>query len=316
MDQLPEVLKTAIIHTLRGPILVFHGKWRTEYGSLMRKHHAVGIVSGFYRNVCETDFEFLKDFPNLEYFATDIACQFRPDPLYTLTNLRFIRFMYTQKMEFDFTRFRNLEVVEMPWDRGMDSVFSCSTLKRLALQEYRSKTSASFRNLKSLEALDLRDASLTDIEALADLPKLRKLRVLLLPRLTTFSPLGSCDCLEVLHIGKAGKATDIECIRYLQRLNYLILATGKAVESLDFINSLKNLKFFNFDCVSKNGDLRLLQDLPNLARIVFRRQRHYSHNFQEVQKILTMLGRTISPGEIRFGREFGYKVDNWVLESE
>jgi Leucine-rich repeat (LRR) protein len=311
---LPDVLKSAIARTPRGPILIFHGKWQSEYGHLMRKHQAVGIAASFYKNDYETEFEFLKEFPDLQYFASGVAFPIQTGPLYSLTNLRYLRFMNTHEMEFDFTRFGNLEAVEIPWGEGMSSVFRCPGLKRLFLQGYRSKTSARLGNLKSLEALDLRDTSIVEIEALAKLPKLRKLRLLLLPRLTSFAPLGSCNLLEVLHLGKCGKAMDFESIRDLERLKYLILATGKPVESLDFISPLKNLKFFNFDFIVKNGDLSLLQDLPNLAQTVFRRQRHYSHTFQEVQKILTVRGRAMSPNEVRYGNEFGYQIDNWVFE--
>lgn len=310
------ILQPEIIKSNRGPIFVFYGKWLSTYEDILQKNAVVGIAADFRGNDYEADFSFLKKHAYLQYFSSGVAFPICSEALYHLKNLRFIRLLATRGMKFDFTRFGKLEVVEIPWVEGMNSIFECSSLRRLTLQGCRLKNSSIFQSLRCLEALDLRDAGLVEIDAFAKLSKLRKLRLLLLPRLASFAPLGTCDLLEVLHLGKCGKADDLDHIKYLKQLKYLILATGKSVKSLDFIKPLINLKLFNFDCNVEDGDLSSLETLPNLAKTVFRRQRHYKSTFQEVQKYLAVAGRRMSADEYLYGTEFGFGLDDWVVKEE
>jgi hypothetical protein len=313
MIGLPKILQPKIVKTIRGPIFVFHGKWRPAYRNILRKHEVVGIAADFYRNEYESDFEFLNEFNHLQYFSSGAAFPICLEPLYNLKNLRYVQLLFTHGMTLDFTRFKNLEAVDIPWAEGMNSILERPKLKRLALQGARFKSSTALRGLKSLEALDLRDASLVEIEACGDLPKLRKLKLLLLPRLTSFAPLGKCSLLRVLHVGRCGKAVEIECLQNLKRLKYLILTTGKTVNSLDFIKPLAQLKLFHFDCNVLDGNLSPLKTLPSLAHTVFRRQRHYPFRSLEIQEFLTSAGRRISNEEILDGTHFGLGIDNWVF---
>src|SRR5690348_14586623 len=130
METLPEALQPRILDTRRGRIFVFHGKWRPEYRHFLQEKGVVGVAASFCKNDFETDFSFLSEFPHLQYFASGATSAIRLESLYCLRDLRYIRFLYTHGLTFDFTRFANIEAVEMSWTQGMASIFQCASLKR------------------------------------------------------------------------------------------------------------------------------------------------------------------------------------------
>lgn len=313
IKQSAHVPEPRIRKTLRGPILDFEGKWKPEYAELIHRYRSVGIRAGFFLNEYENDFSFLKNIPQIQYFAAGVPYPFDPEPLYCLKDLRYLWIMNTHTMQVDFSQFSRLEAATIPWSGGMASLFHCASLKNLFLKGYRSSSSEDWGGLKNLEALDLRNCTVTEIDSVAELTKLKKLRLALLPRLKSLAPLRLCDDLEVLHIGRCGKATDINAVRYLRKLRYLILTTGKAVDSLEFVKPLTNLRLFNFDFVVKNGDLGVLLDLPNLAETYFPDKRHYSQKSEEIRKSLALIGRKMTNQDNLYGAQFGFGIDDWVL---
>ncbi|MGO8763772.1 MAG: hypothetical protein ACLQSR_01395 [Limisphaerales bacterium] len=299
--------------TPRGPILSFDGKWKPEYFDLVKKYRACGVYARFFLNQYETDFSFLAEIPNLRYLGIGIAFPFDPTPLYHLRDLRFLWLMSTRTMAIDFTRFKHLEVAAFPWTTGMNSIFNCSTLRRLSLEDYHNKTSDAFRRLTALEALDIGGSTMLEIDAVADLPILKKLRLSHLTRLTSLAPLQMCESLRVLHLGRCGKVTDFSPIRYLQQLQYLILSSGKRISSLEMVKSLNSLRLFNFDLEVEDGNMEILKELPRLAHTVFPKRRHYSATSAEISDWLSSVGRKYAVEELNYGRKFGWGIDNWVI---
>ena len=310
---MPKIPAPTIRHTPRGPVLEIDGKWKAEYFGLVHKHQVKGIHLRFFLNEYETDFSFLAEMPHLQYFGAGIAFPFDPAPLYHLKDLRCLWLMSTRTMVIDFTRFKHLEVAALPWVKGMDSIFQCATLRRLALEGYRNPGSEAFCGLTALEALDLGDSTMVEIDSFADLPRLKKLRLMFLPRLTSIAPLRRCESLEVLHLGRCGKVTDFSPVKYLQRLQYLILSPGKSVPSLDMVKPLRKLRLFNFDLEVADGNMEVLKELPLLAHAVFPKRRRYSHSSAEIREWLSSKGRKLSVAENNYGGDFGCGLDDWVF---
>src|ERR1043165_7182478 len=106
------------------------------------------------RGFSHQDVEFLRDLTFLEslvlitYHISDIS------PIHSLTKLRAIDIgSRGERTPIDFTYFERLEDCGVEWRAGSQSLFGCTTLRRLWLNKYPGKGTDPFRSLVNLEEL-------------------------------------------------------------------------------------------------------------------------------------------------------------------
>lgn len=89
--------------------------------------------------------------------------------------------------------------------------------------------------------------------------------------------------LERLQIEKCKQLTDLSFLKENSTIKELQVSD---VDSLEFVNSMKNLHKINFwNC--KDGDLSPLLECPSLREVSFYpEKRHYSHKKDEINHLL------------------------------
>ena len=131
--------------------------------------------------------------------------------------------------------------------------------------------------LRTLKKLDSVSISLGSLRSLAGLEgtQIRCLELFYLRSLHDISVLSDCKCLKALRIEHCPKIVGLADI--LRQLNGLMMlaVTGNrgTFENLDFIDGMKDLRFFVTDFNILDGKIERLKQLPYAS--VLRDRRHY-----------------------------------------
>jgi hypothetical protein len=151
---------------------------------------------------------------------------------------------------------------------------------------FHKKGSELFLSLPLLEAIKLKSSSQIELDALPKLERLTRLELGLLPKLENLEALSKCGALQWLRISKCGRAVDYHVLSELRKLRGLLIDTDKKIESVEFVESLLDLRIFNFSLNIRDGKVRRLLKCPALARARFADRRHYDIRRDELNEIL------------------------------
>jgi Leucine-rich repeat (LRR) protein len=125
--------------------------------------------------------------------------------------------------------------------------------------------------------------SMLNIQEFGDISNLKKLMFLGIhyaTKLLSLAGLETLTNLEGLEITHCSKIHDIAPIGQLKKLERLDLSNNGKLESLRPLISLKALRELYF-CASTNvvdGNIELIEELPNISRISFQNRKHYNSN--------------------------------------
>ena len=186
----------------------------------------------------------------------------------------------------DFSCFPKLEDISLEWRAKAKSIFKCSSLKSVFINNYAGRILEPFAKLKQLEHLALKSPRITRI---GDIPTLGKLKFLELGNarnLTTLKGIEELANLETLMINTCRKITNIEPVMNLTKLKRLFICNWGDIESLCPISNLKELKEVHFYESTNilDGDLSPLKELPKLKETSFQERRHYNYRNQILVK--------------------------------
>jgi hypothetical protein len=230
-----------------------------------------------------SDLSFLERLPRLQAFRIIDLTIASVEPVHYLHELRVLGLITYCQTEIRFSAFPRLEECDLQWRPKAESLFSCKTLRKLFLDEYRGKSAAAFSSLTNLEWLAILSAPLEDIQDLSSLSGLRSLRLANLKHLGSLRGIERLTNMEELEIHTCPAIKSIEEIGSLSRLRKLYLNDDGDIESLNPLNRLRQLEsvLFYESTNIVDGDISPLTRQPNLSRVSFRNRRHYSHRRED-----------------------------------
>ncbi len=282
MNDLPEGLE--IEEGVYGPRLVLLSEWAPRYAEYMRHNDILELEVNYAKGFRGADLAFLSQIPFLvglavvAYHLRDLA------PVHDLHQLKSLKIAARgDTSRIDFGQFPVLEDCTLEWRPKAESVFECTTLRRLWINKYRSKSADSFSSLTSLEELFIATSPVEDIRGLASLSRLRLLGLYNLQYLQSLEGLEHLTALEELRLKVCRKVGRLDELRFLSNLTRLTLGNCGKVATLQPLRGLPRLEWMWFyestDIV--DGDLLPLLTLPRLSYVSFPNRRHYSHRCED-----------------------------------
>jgi hypothetical protein len=180
--------------------------------------------------------------------------------------------------EIDFSCFPQLEEVAIEWREGASSLYDCTTLKHVFINNCSAKSLEVFRKLGRLEYLSLKSPRLEMIGKAPTLRSLSFLGIYNAGKLSSLAGVEQFPNLEMLEIERCRKILDITPVASLRRLRRLMIANCGEIESLKPVEELKELRevFFHESTNVRDGDLMVLKALPYLEDVSFQERRHYN----------------------------------------
>ena len=309
---MPTLPQLSIRPTPHGPVLCLNGKWRKEFAQLPGVDKIVGVEVSSFKDEHEPNLEFLQELPAIRYFGSLYSFPFDYSYLYRIHTLNSLKFLTLRLSSLDFRRFPNLESAVVPWHSALASIFDCHQLKALSLLGCREKTSRRLAQLSSIEALKLKDCSFGDLDAFPEMARLRKLQIGL-PRLMSLEPLSKCTRIEWLWVSQCGKIANYDVFGRLGRLRGLMIDTERKTPSLEFVESLSQMRLFNFSLAVQDGKLRRLLKCPLLASAHFADRENYDISREELNGILSSTRPPLSCEEDLCFRSFSHGISDWQV---
>lgn len=130
------------------------------------------------------------------------------------------------------------------------------TLKKLSVSNYNSSDLRDLVCSEELDTLELNSCSIRTLDGIETAPKMQCLYLSYNRRLQDISRLDEVKkTLKALRIQKCGKISDFSVLAQLENLEYLFLEGSNSIPSLNFVNSLPNLKTLIVNMEVKDGDL-------------------------------------------------------------
>jgi hypothetical protein len=139
----------------------------------------------------------------------------------------------------DFGIFENLEELETEW--LSDIKFNCPNLRSLVLRKAKSPSLEFLSNIKKLEALELLQGGLPSLEGIEKIISLKALTLYSLNKIESILPISNLLNLEYLDIRNFKGAIDIEILKPLANLKWLVLENCYDIKNIDRLHDLKSL---------------------------------------------------------------------------
>jgi hypothetical protein len=257
--------------------------WREELTRLLVEAGTVELELNDGKGWRGSDLSFLSALPELQSLKVIDLKIPSVKPIHFLHKLRELEVITYCNTEISFSAFPQLESCALEWRPKAASVFDCTTLKKLFVNNYDGKEIAPFTRLLNLESLSVLNAPIENLQGLGVLKKLRSLRLARLKRLKSLAGIEGLSELEELEVHTCPGVGSIEEVGYLSRLRKLYLNNDGFIDSLKPLEKLERLEsvLFYESTNIRDGDLSPLMRQRNLARVSFQNRRHYSQRRED-----------------------------------
>ncbi len=262
---------------------VITSAWAPEISRYLLANNVLELELNHAKGWRGSDLSFLEALPQLRAFKIidwGISCV---QPIHFLHELRALDVMTYCKTAIRFSEYRHLEDCGLEWRPKCDSLFSCTTLRKLFINSYKKKDVDAFSELINLESLAILNAPVENLRGLSSLNLLRHLRLGNLRRLTSLAGIEGLTALEELNVDTCRRIGSIDEVASLSRLRKLHLSNSGEIESLKPLQELTGLEWVTFaeSTNIRDGDISPLLRQKNLSRVSFQNRRHYSHRREE-----------------------------------
>ncbi|MCP3849489.1 MAG: leucine-rich repeat domain-containing protein [Gammaproteobacteria bacterium] len=259
--------------------LLVKGKWKNDIVDFMRQKDIKGLYLNYTKGFDCENFDFLSDLPELELLKIIFLPVNTLAPIESLANLKSLSISCHWKDNIDLSSLINLERCFISFGKGAETIFECSSLRYLYIDEFKLKSFSQLENLSNLEYLTIGNSNFNNPELFYELKRLRKLVLLNCRKLDHLKGIEELENLEWLTIDGSRKLTDIKNLSLLENLKVLQLSDNKEIETLAAIKELNQLKALCFfgDTIFTDGDFSFLEKFPSLSLVGFAGRRHYTH---------------------------------------
>lgn len=258
---------------------------------VVKKMKGGGTTSvAMYAEYCD-DFRLIGELDKLEslYLSGEVK-NIDWERLYELGCLKQLGISDLYATDIDFSRFENLNYLNMTVGRKINSVSVISS-KLKAFRLYKCPFDnlsfiASTPNLKSLSLMS--SHRLKTLQGIEELKKLSLLELEGLVNLNDIRSMAKLSSLRSLLIINCNRIDDVEALSTLTNLEELLI--GFDVDNIKFLKAMTGLKRLRISSKIADGDLHTLLEMPNLEGVLFQNRRHYSHKEKEVHEIFESRG--------------------------
>lgn len=234
---------------------VLKGKWRNVDRWIFRRSETKSLVVNHARGFRGDSLDFLAQIKD-EVESLQVIVPWLTDytAISECTKLSELTISRADAGGIDYTQLRGLRTLEANYFAGEDGIFSLPGLTRLSLSRYPFEDLSPLSALQNLADLELAESrSLRSLKGLEDLA-LKRLVVAYCRGLDDITDLARATSLSELIIESCG---DVRSLRPISRL--------KQVTEVDFWGTR-----------IEDGDLSMLDELPNLRDARFENRRHYN----------------------------------------
>ena len=278
-------LDKTIRENLDGEYLTIHVenfKEGVEYAA-QKKLQQIHLIGGRAKNVIVDFKELNKLSETLQYisFIEDIGNVINFESIYNLKEMRKIYIHDKQKFTFDVSRFTKLQHLGGDYWNGLINLDKAYSLTSLVICKYPFPNLVQFSALRNLEILHIYGSKIQNLDGVEKL-SIRELSLARNNKLDDIHKINEVSSLENLEIECCKKLLDFSFLKGNSNIEDLFI---DKLDSIDFVESMPNLKKINFwNC--KDGNMTPLLKSQSLEDVNFYpNKRHYTHTLKEIEEI-------------------------------
>lgn len=259
--------------------ILVKGPWHDDIIDFMQNNQIKGLCLNYAKGFECLNFDFLSDLPELELLNIIYTPVDSLVSVESLVNLKSLSLSCHWKDKVDLSQLKSLTRCFISYGKGAESVFECSSLRYLYIDEFKLKDFSKLKNLTKVEYLTIGNSSFNSLELISGNHLLRKLVLLNCRKLDRLDGIGKLGKLEWLTIDGSRMLNSIEELSALNNLKVLQLSNNKEIVTLSDIKELTQLRALSFfgDTKIVDGDFGFLETFPSLSLIGFVGRRHYTH---------------------------------------
>ena len=278
-------LDKTIRENLDGEYLTIHVenfKEGVEYAA-QKKLQQIHLIGGRAKNVIVEFKELNKLSETLQdiSFIQDIGNVINFESIYNLKEMRKIYIHDKQKFTFDVSRFTKLQHLGGDYWNGLINLDKAYSLTSLVICKYPFPNLVQFSALRNLEVLHIYSSKIQNLDGVEKL-SIRELSLARNNKLDDIHKINEVSSLENLEIECCKKLLDFSFLKGTSNIKDLFI---DKLDSIDFVESMPNLKKINFwNC--KDGNMTPLLKSQSLEDVNFYpNKRHYTHTLKEIEEI-------------------------------
>lgn len=278
-------LDKTIRENLDGDYLTIHVenfKEGVEYAA-QKKLQQIHLIGGRAKNVIVDFKELNKLSETLQdiSFIQDIGNVINFESIYNLKEMRKIYIHDKQKFTFDVSRFTKLQHLGGDYWNGLINLDKAYSLTSLVICKYPFPNLVQFSALRNLEVLHIYSSKIQNLDGVEKL-SIRELSLARNNKLEDIHKINEVSSLENLEIECCKKLLDFSFLKGNSNIKDLFI---DKLDSIDFVESMPNLKKINFwNC--KDGNMTPLLKSQSLEDVNFYpNKRHYTHTLKEIEEI-------------------------------
>lgn len=245
--------------------------------------------------VIAQDISFLLSCPSIKYIIIDPiineGCEFDYSPLYELDNIIYLacHTEYRDRLttiDYSKLKTKNLKYAFLG-EFGHLNIESKTSIQELTIYDDKSFSDLSkFQSMINLEKLNLNCCGILSLNGIEDFVKMQQLILTYNKKLNDISSLKHISkSLKSLCIENSPKITDFSCLEELVNLEDLSLYGRNVLPNLNFLNKMKNLKYFIFSMQVEDYDLSPCLQIPYVE--CERGKKEYNYKNKDLPKIRT-----------------------------
>ncbi len=231
-----------------------------------------------------SDVDFLGGIPLLE--AVEIYARNVRDisVLEKLPRLRLIGLECELRTAVRLDQLAMLETFKSTWSDAVSSVLACSTMLRFNIVDWAFEDLLPLERFSKLRQLRLTSKKLQKLAGISRLKGLEFLDLFACPQLSDLAEIAAVSSLGRIELDGCKRLVDIAPLCELRALTHLTLDNCGAIASLSPLrncNALESLSFLGTTDI-QDGDLSVLEGLPRLKELRFKRRAHYDRTREQI----------------------------------
>jgi Leucine-rich repeat (LRR) protein len=260
------------------------GHWSSDITLNIKHNNIRGLFLNYARGWKGDNYDFLADLTRLELLQIAALSLPELNIIEVLSELKYLSISPQPKRAIEFTRLKNLRSCAIRWWPGASSLFGLSELEYLFLDTFKTHDFSPLAYLNSLKRLSIGNSNIDTLEPVSKLISLEKLELLNCRSIERIDSIEALQRLKWLRIDGSKSLSMIGPISKLKKLQILDLSNCSAIPSLAPLADLKELRALAFDgsTIISDGDLAVLEGLPNLSMLAFSPRIHYSHKLDKI----------------------------------
>jgi Leucine-rich repeat (LRR) protein len=260
--------------------LLVKSKWKDSYARVIESENIKALfLNTEFKWMCD-DYAFLSTIPKLrelhilDSHASGIEAISAQDQLDDLT------LDIPDTYSIDYTKLVTLKKLFTYGKKKNDSLYQCTTLEDLYINEMKVGDRHELGNLVNLKKLSIANSDITKLDFLSKLKQLEWLELISCKKISSFEPISNLKHLKRLHINEYKDIGDISFLEALESLEVLVIEAGKlkSIAPLAGLTELKALAIYGMTSGIADGNLEPLLNLKKLGIVDIPSRKYYNYS--------------------------------------